>query len=210
MAISTYIATISSRSPLLTHRWSDSNESEEATRPVHIGRRDPREEAEKVSYRDANGNCFLPGAMFSRMLAEVGGGHKQRGSRKSMKFIIPAAIVIVEEEVLLRDETGEPISQFEIDSRPVVIPSTKGRIMRHRPRFNAWNCEFTIEIDTTMVEPELIQQLLVEAGSKNGLGDWRPQKGGSFGRFSVSRWAQMNEQKDNAIKLVATKKKVAV
>lgn len=209
MAISTYVATISSRSPLLTHRWSDDSGDESATRPVHIGKRDPREEAEKVSYRDKDGNCYLPGAMFSRMLAEVGGGHKQRGSRKSMKFVIPAAIVIVEEQVLLRDEAGEPISEFEIDSRPVVIPSTKGRIMRHRPRFNEWNCEFSIEIDLTMIEPELVQQLLVEAGSKNGLGDWRPQKGGSFGRFSVSRWAQMNEQKDNTMKLVAPRKKVA-
>jgi hypothetical protein len=199
--ISTYVATISSRSPLLTHKWSDANEDENATRPVHIGKRDPREEAEKVAYRDRDGNCFLPGAMFSRMLAETGSSHKQRGSRKSMKFVIPAAIVVVEEQVLLRDEAGDPISEFEIDSRPVVIPSTKGRIMRHRPRFNSWNCEFSIEIDLSMVEPDLIQQLLVEAGSKNGLGDWRPQKGGSFGRFSLVRWAQMNERAEAVTKL---------
>ena len=29
---------------------------------------------------------------------------------------------------------------YEIDSRPVVVPATRGRIVRHRPRFNEWQC----------------------------------------------------------------------
>jgi hypothetical protein len=193
MAISTYIAAISARSPLLIHRWSDSNEAEEQTRRVHIATRDPRSEAEKVAYINAEGQCWVPGVWFGRMIAEIGGGHKQRGSRKSMKYIIPAAITVIDEEIILRGELGEPLTNFEVDSRPVVIPATKGRIMRHRPRFNDWHCEFSIEIDLELIEPGLVHQFIVEGGSKNGLGDFRPQKGGSFGRFSLVSWAQLNE-----------------
>jgi hypothetical protein len=61
--------------------------------------------------------------------------------------------------------------------------------MRHRPRLNQWHAEFTLEIDDDMLEPNLIHQLLIEGGSKNGLGDYRPEKGGPFGKFAVVSWA---------------------
>lgn len=60
--------------------------------------------------------------------------------------------------------------------------------MRHRPRINKYWAEFHIEVDEDMLEASLIHQLLVEAGSKCGLLDYRPERGGSFGRFIVVSW----------------------
>jgi len=150
---------------------------------------DPREAAERAAYRNAQGELYFPGAAVARMLREVGGGHKQRGSRKSLKFVVPAAVLVVEDQITLRDALGAPLTDFEVDSRPVVIPSTKGRVMRHRPKLNQWGAEFTLEIDDDMLEPSLVYQLLIEGGSKNGLGDYRPEKGGPFGKFHVVSWA---------------------
>lgn len=185
----TYLAVIEGTTPMLQHRFDDAAEMEATSRKIHVKSVDPREAAEKCAYRNAQGALYFPGAGVARMLREAGASHKQRGSRKSLKFVIPAAVLVSEDQIVLRDNEGQPLTEFEVDSRPVVIPSTKGRVMRHRPRLNQWHAEFTLEIDDDMLEPTLIHQLLIEGGSKNGLGDYRPEKGGPFGKFQVVSWA---------------------
>ena len=61
--------------------------------------------------------------------------------------------------------------------------------MRHRPQLGKWLAEFAPEIDDDTLEPSLFHQLLVEGGSKLGLLDYRPEKGGPFGKFAVVSWA---------------------
>lgn len=193
--MSTFVATISGLTPLLLHRWAEAQETEEGIRAIHIERRDPRQEAEKVCYRRADDAIYFPGAAIARMLREAGGSHKQRGSRKSLKFVIPAAVIVLEDQLMLKDTNGDLIKGFEVDSRPVTIPATKGRIMRHRPRFNTWGAEISLEIDSQMIEPETVHQLLTEGGKRIGIGDFRPERGGPFGRFAVVQWAEMSERK---------------
>lgn len=189
----TYIFVLESLTPMLMHRFGDAEEMEANTRKVHVKSQDPREAAEKAAYRTAAGELFVPGAAIARMLREAGASHKQRGSRKSLKYIIPAAILIPDDQIILCDAEGNPLTDFEIDSRPVVIPSTKGRVMRHRPRLNSWHLEAPVEIDDDMLEPSLVHQLLVEGGSKLGLLDYRPERGGPFGKFSVVSWAVLDQ-----------------
>ena len=90
-----FIATISGLTPLLMHRWAEDRETGETTRAVHIERRDPRQEAEKLCLRRDDEAIFFPGAAIARMLREAGGSHKQRGSRKSLRFVIPAAVIVL-------------------------------------------------------------------------------------------------------------------
>jgi hypothetical protein len=187
--MNTYLATITGVTPLLMHRFSEAEELNRTTRKIHIKDEDPREAAEKCAYRNEKGQLYFPGSAIARLLREAGGSHKQRGSRKSLKYIIPAAILVSDEMILLRDDNGEPLTNFEVDSRPVVIPATKGRIMRHRPRLNRWAMEFALEIDEDMLDEQTAHLLIGEGGSKIGLGDYRPEKGGPFGRFSVVQWA---------------------
>lgn len=193
--MSTFVATISGLTPLLMHRWSEANETEETTRTVHIERHDPRQEAEKACYRREDGSVYLPGTAIARMLREAGGAHKQRGSRKSLKFIIPAAVIVLDDQIILKNANGEPLRNFEVDSRPVTIPATKGRIMRHRPRFNTWGAEVSLEIDPSMIASDMVLQLLTEGGTRIGVGDFRPERGGPFGRFSVVQWAELAKRK---------------
>lgn len=185
----TYLAVIEGTTPLLQHRFDDAGEMEASSRKIHVKAQDPREAAEKCAYRNAAGELYIPGAAIARMLREAGASHKQRGSRKSLKFVIPAAVLVCEDQIVLRDHEGNALTDFEVDSRAVVIPSTKGRVMRHRPKLNQWHAEFTLEIDDDMLEPNLIHQLLIEGGSKIGLLDYRPEKGGPFGKFAVVSWA---------------------
>jgi hypothetical protein len=190
-----FVASISGTSAMLMHRWAEASEVEETTRAIHIKRGDPREEATKVAYQRTDGTLFIPGSSVARMLREAGGSHKQRGSRKSLKFVVPAAVLVLDEEISLIDDDGNPLRTFEVDSRPVVIPSTKGRIMRHRPRLNSWGADINIDIDLSMIESDTVHQLLEESGKRLGLGDYRPERGGPFGRFALVRWAELAGKK---------------
>lgn len=178
-------------SPLLQHRFSEEFEVQKSTRTVAQEQGTPREEASKVVYKDSTGRFYFPGTWISSSLREAGSNHKLRGSRKSIKYVIPAAIRIVEVEVFLRNGDGNLIKDFEVDSRPITIPATKGRIMRHRPRFDCWSAEFNMTINTDLLSEEFVHKLLNEAGQSQGIGDFRPNKSGPFGCFRVVSWAQI-------------------
>lgn len=195
--MATFHCTIHGITPFLQHRWTEEAEVETKTRKMHTQRRDPRVEAEKHCYRRADGTIYFPGAAISRLMREAGGAHKQKSSRKSMKFLLPAAVLVTQDDISMIDPlNGKPMTDFEVDSRPVVIPSTKGRIMRHRPRFNRWGMEFDIEIDDEMVDTPFIHQLISEGGKGIGLGDYRPERGGPYGRFIIVRWAELEVEED--------------
>lgn len=175
---------------MLQHRFTESAEANPSTRKVLVSNGTPREQAEKAVYRN-DGGFYFPGAAISRLLREAGGNHKLRGSRKSAKYVVPACVVVMADGIdLLNGDGKSRINDFEVDSRPVTIPSTKGKIMRHRPRFDQWSAKFTLRINETILPIDFIHQLLIEGGEQIGIGDFRPEKGGPFGTFQVVNWKE--------------------
>jgi hypothetical protein len=187
---------IKGTTPLLQHRFTEEAQQSSSTRKVLIAHGTPREEAEKSVYRDKDGRHYIPGAAFARLLREAGSNHKLRGSRKSAKFVIPAAVLVMDDAVILRNGDGNtPITNdnYEVDSRPVVIPSTKGRVMRHRPRHDCWSARFDVRVNEAILPPDFVQTLLTEGGQQIGVGDFRPERGGPFGTFNVVSWKEQKK-----------------
>lgn len=183
--------TVEGTSPLLHHRFGEQAEGDsgKATRQVTVSRGTPREEADLVVYRNKEGQFYIPGTWFFGTLCAAGGNHKMKGSRKSARFVVPAAVRVGEIEIPIRNGDGKSlIKDFEVDSRPVTIPATKGRIMRHRPRFDCWSAQFSLVINDDILPEEFVHQLLNEAGQQQGIGDYRPEKRGPFGTFRVTEW----------------------
>lgn len=155
---------------------------------------DPRTIAERCVYRLDSTQIAVPGGAFARMLREAGSNHKSKGSRKSLKYIVPAAVLVMDELCgLYLDDRQTPITDFEVDSRPVTIPATKGRVMRHRARFNEWVTCVTLRIDDTLLDQKIVRQLMMEGLSQIGIGDFRPEKGGPFGTAAVVSWTEISE-----------------
>ncbi len=171
-------------------RFTDNQESPKSTRKMLVKRGTPREEAEKLLYRDDQGKFFFPSVCVERMIRAVAGNHKLKGSRKSARYVVPAAVRVVEDIITILNGDGKsPASSWEVDSRPVVIQSTKGRVMRHRPRFDNWSVCFTLTVNDDLLEETFIHELIEEAGQQNGLGDFRIERGGRFGAFQIVEWA---------------------
>ena len=60
--------------------------------------------------------------------------------------------------------------------------------MRHRARLEEWEVKCSLEIDEEILPVKDVHQILNDAGRRAGMGDFRPQKGGPFGRFQITSW----------------------
>jgi len=194
MTLKLITAWVSGVTPLLQNR---------ATEEALMGKTRGNTPGEVIDPRDACMSCLyrmprsqqiaVPGAAFARLLREAGGSHKAKGSRKSIKYIVPAAVLVLDDVcALYLLDRKTPITDFEVDSRPVTIPATKGRIMRHRPRFNEWACRVSLRINDEILDEAMVRRLLVEGLQQIGIGDYRPEKGGPFGTADLVSWELTN------------------
>ena len=174
-------------SPLLIHRFSEDSEQAKSTRRIQVSDRDPRAEATKAAYIAADGTYYFSAFSIPNSMGNAGASHKMRGSRKTLRFIVPSAVRVTAEAITILNGNG-PAKDFEVDARPVTIPATKGRIMRYRPRFDSWGAKFSLLLDESSLSIEDAHRLLDEAGQFIGIGDFRPEKRGPFGCFRVTRF----------------------
>lgn len=179
--------TIQGINPLLMNRFTEENEVRvsNGTTAVHIGSKgSPREQAEKKAYKDDKGNLYIPGPNIYAAIIAAGRFHKSGKEKVTTKktSLIPAGVFMLDTVVPLNTKN------FEVDSRSVVIPATGGRVMCYRPRLDNWTCVFHIEVDEEMFNEKFVRLLIDDAGKKIGLGDFRPERKGPFGRFVVKGW----------------------
>ena len=146
--------------------------------------------ADRCVYRLPGSNQIgFPGSAIARMLREAGGSHKAKGSRKSLKYIVPAAVLVLDDLCgLYLHDRETPIDDYEIDRRPVTIPATKGRVMRYRPRFDEWTAPIRLRINDSILDEDLVRRLMIEGLQQIGIGDFRPERGGPFGCSDLVHW----------------------
>jgi hypothetical protein len=71
------------------------------------------------------------------------------------------------------------------DVRSVVV--SQARVMAYRPKFPQWSLSVNFQYDENVLDENQIMQSLDNAGQFIGIGGFRPEKGGPFGRFTVSK-----------------------
>lgn len=184
----TYSVTIKGVSPLLVNRFKE--QAEVPQKMKKAGKKDygtPREQAEATAYLDDDGRAWVPTTWVKGALATVSSDYKLPSSRKSVKSVIGGAVIPNEEKAyFLENHTRKSI---EIDSRPCVVQ--RARIMRHRARFEKWSLTVNLQIEDSILDPNNVHEMLCDSGRRAGIGDFRPAKGGPFGRFSVTKWKEL-------------------
>jgi hypothetical protein len=170
-------STIKGISPLLMHKFP-------MIAIEGLEKKAPEEQAEAHVYRDPDTQeLFVPAVNVQRAL--VAGAAYSKGKRGSSLAKSAAACLQVGPERL-----GLGTKKFTIDSRPVVIAATKGRIVRHRARFEVWELTFELEYDDLLLKPVEVRRIVDDTGVRVGLMDYRPEKKGPFGRFQVISWEE--------------------
>lgn len=144
-----------------------------------ITKKDTRLEKEKVEdkiHHTKEGNIGFPAAGFKGGMIEVApklGLYKKdvRGAVRVLGNIIP--INFKEQQV---NETWG--RQTGITRAPLLII---------RPEFIDWSCELDIRYDASVISAEQVVNLVNYAGFHQGIGSWRPEKGGTHGEYEVVR-----------------------
>lgn len=191
MAEITFNVRIEGVTPLLCNAFTDAAQmaaSGNTTRASTVGERGtPREQAESKLYLNTEGQPVIPQPNLFRCFIDSGKFFKNGRSKVTTQksSLIPACLEIEGVDIpILHDEP------WEVDTRPVRIPATGGRILAHRPKFNDWALEFIMRLDDEMMTRQLLRELVDAAGKRIGLGDFRPDCKGPFGKFQVTSWSR--------------------
>ena len=174
-------------SPLLCNRFTDETAqkiSGGTAVAIRGSQPAPRDQAQAKLYLGGDGKPVLPAPNLMRAFVDAGQFIKTGRTKLSTQrtSLVPAGLAIAEIELSLAP------GRWETDSRSVVIPSTGGRIMCHRPRFDEWRVSLTLDVDESMFSENVVRELVDLAGSRIGVGDFRPARRGPFGRFRVDSW----------------------
>ena len=170
-------------SPLLMHR--PSSEMEELLKKARENK--VKEETEKKNihlylYLDDEKKPCVPSIYLIRSMMKAGANFKVEGKgKKTYKNYIGSGLLIIEPSLI-------PIkpSKYEVHEAYVVIQ--RNRIKRFRPMFKKWSLEFDLYFDESIFTENILKEILSYAGAFEGIGDFRPNKGGCYGRFEVAEW----------------------
>lgn len=171
-------------SPLLQHRFPV--DVAEPTAKAKNKTANPND-VESCLYRLPDGTIYQPAIHFIACMKKAGTKFTIPGQGKATyKNLIGSGVILIDPEAIPHKNQN-----WEIDSRAIVNPSTKGRNIRKRPCFKNWVLVFNLEYDEDEISPADIKSILEYAGRRVGIGDFRPEKGGPFGRFLVSEFKEV-------------------
>lgn len=141
------------------------------------------EEAEKSACRLPSGQLYIRTLAFRAAL--LGATTGKRLGKMSAKTILSGSVFVAHETApLIHPTTEEPIHDYEISVLRAVVQ--RQGIMRARPKIDKWACDVTFEVDRDFLsDNEVLTQLLADAGRLKGVGDYRPEKSGMYGRFEA-------------------------
>ena len=182
-------------SPLIQHRFSEKAKRQMAEK--HAGKRtknreirDPNAEFEEAAYRMPDGSPAISLMAFKNSIISV--AHKDIGIEKTL---VRKAVFVVG----THSEFDGPVTAMVADDPTMRTDPVKVGMstdLRYRPMFEEWKVQITMDLRTDLITPEDLANLVNHAGFSVGIGDWRPEKGGEFGRFELDRDVPMEEIKN--------------
>jgi hypothetical protein len=174
--------TIEGRTPLIQHQWSE--KAKKQIRDKNGGKKTkdrspckPKQEFEAATYRTADGGYGVPVTAIKAAL--VSAAHKDIGIEK---------VLVKKSLFILCDDPG---GILPMDcSKPTMREDwvrfgMNTTSLAYRPEFATWAVTFTVEYNADNLTPTDIVNLIDLAGFGVGINEWRPEKGGEFGRFRV-------------------------
>lgn len=149
---------------------------------------------EKATF-DADGSICIP-AMGLKMAVDeaakrVALGIPGRGKTTYTKFFVAGQICLDDPGVRLNVKKDE-LEQIKIWANADGVRGSGKRVKRLFPIVREWQGVAQFAILDPTIPPAIFEKMLIEAGRLVGVGRFRPEKGGMFGRFAVDhlKWSE--------------------
>jgi hypothetical protein len=157
--------TITGLSPLLCGRPAEPGRPEE----------EPHDVAARRLYLNDAGQPCIPASNVFRCICNAA-RFLDRGTAE-----VIAALLIEEADIAISSD-----APWTVDARSVRQQGSRERSICYRPCFDHWRLSFVLQVDTGLIDCATAIDLLNLAGRRIGLGDYRTERGGPFGRFEVT------------------------
>ena len=171
--------------PLIVHRWSEKAKemmlaSQQGKKtPKHA--KDPQADYESSMYRFTDGGHGFPVMAFKN--ATVKGGGRVFG--KAVKMTELRQVFTFIADGLGTDGTQLVKINGEPSMREDMVRVGMGTAdIRYRAEYRDWSAIIRVEFVPSVIDIESVVAL-VDAGGTNGVGEWRPEKSGSYGTYEV-------------------------
>lgn len=178
--ISRLLVTVKGTSPLLVNRFSEQAQHAIVANQTGVAKtrkapRDPDLEFQNSRYRDHLGRDCLPAAAFKEsMVRAVSYIDGMAMTEARGAFFIDGDLIAL--------RASEPYCHT---SR--VVLNRKTTSIAYRACYESWEADLSISFQENVVTAEQILNILELAGFAVGVGAWRPQCKGQFGRFEVKK-----------------------
>jgi hypothetical protein len=172
--------TIQGITPILFNRFRDvviGGKSKKRTGAIE------ESDIEDKLYKDEKGKVQLPAVYLKNAITESAKQFKIVGKNKATYSKIVGSSVEIQPFYIDLDA-----GKYEIFRISVRNPMTNGRMMRERPRFDKWLATFEIILNDNQIDVSVMNEILEHAGKYVGIGDWRPEKKGMFGKFMITSY----------------------
>lgn len=168
-------------SPLIVHRFSQKAKQQmldkQQGRKNAKEHRDPEKEFQESQYRFDDGAHGFPAVAFKS--ATVSGGR-----------LYSVKMTQIRQALFINGEGPDQLVRLDVAGEPVMREDTV-RIgmgtsdLRYRAMYPEWGATLLVEYAPQLIDAKSVIALIDAGGSTNGVGEWRPEKDGSFGRYQV-------------------------
>jgi hypothetical protein len=175
---------ITGKSPLLMHNGRLADPLDEVTREmkkVTSKRNKTDEDHDELGrlefigglYTDDSGAPCIPGVVMESCIRS--GAKVAKNGKK-----VEAGSFVTDFTIPLQYNGPKDVDGLWADKRFVYRAGVKvgqARIIRTRPKFDQWSCEFTVEFNTEVIDHDELVRAVTDAGNLKGLCDYRPRHG---------------------------------
>jgi hypothetical protein len=172
-------------SPLICHAWSE--KAKRAMLEKQMKKATPRKEAKdpKADYQESlykmpGGKYGFPAAAFKSALVSA-----CRFVEGIPMTVLRGAVHVIGEMVQV---DGAPAMREDM-----VRVGMGTADIRFRGEFKKWKAVLNVQFNARVLSPEQIANLFNTAGFGVGVGEWRPERNGSYGRFHVASSKEVSQ-----------------
>lgn len=166
-------------SPLICHAWSHKAKQAMLDKQMKKAKqakeaKDPQKDFEESLYKMPSGGGYgFPAVAFkAAMVGACRYVENMKMTEARGAFHILGELIPIDGEPTMREDMVR-IGMGTAD-------------IRHRGEFKTWKAMLSISYNQSAISAEQIVNLLNVAGFGVGVGEWRPERDGSYGRFHVA------------------------
>lgn len=170
---------------VLLSLWTREKAAKTAERP------DPREYAASRIHKLSDGRaCVPPGMLYASLIAAGQfvrlDGKRQVSSAASTN--LPGLMTLETFQIPILLPGSESEATWEVDIQQGRNPNGGEAVCIIRPCFYQWEIHVELHIDRKTFPVETARTLVELAGRRAGIGDFRPNRKGIYGRFAITNW----------------------